>query len=116
VKTGLTLPSFKNDNGGRRGSAVREKALSVRAVAETHIAVIYSLRRGAALGLFGLAAFALRSAMKLFRQGLISTKGVRVVLSATRPLERAAAIVLFGFRRIHRDRSRRGGTGNDHFT
>jgi hypothetical protein len=65
-------------------------------------------RRRAALGLFRLASLILRRATDLFQQRRIARFALRVVLAATKLLERCAAVLLLGTNRPkdQRDRGR----------
>ena len=62
-------------------------------------AAVEGARRWGAIGLFRLASSVLRYAMMLHRQRRISPSDLRTVLSATRLLERAGALLALGHRR-----------------
>src|ERR1700675_4660826 len=59
-------------------------------------AAVEGARRWVAIGLFRLASSILRYAMMLHRQRRISRSDLRTVLSATRLLERARALLALG--------------------
>src|ERR1700730_18145260 len=61
-------------------------------------AAVEGARRWGAIGLFRLASSVLRYAMMLHRQRRISPSDLRTVLSATRLLERAGALLALGGR------------------
>ena len=61
-------------------------------------AAVEGARRWGAIGLFRLANSILRYAMMLHRQRRISRSDLRTVLSATRVLERAGALLALGRR------------------
>ena len=61
-------------------------------------AAVEGARRWGAIGLFRLASRILRYAMMLHRQRRISRSDLRTVLSATRVLERAGALLALGRR------------------
>src|ERR1700724_1577583 len=65
-------------------------------------ASIANARRWGAIGVFRLASSILRCAMILHRQRRISRRGLQNVLSATRLLQRAGALMALGRRRRKR--------------